>query len=98
MAAIIPNNPFWTLWRGWPIARACPRSIAMGGVKEESGCQWLQRAAQQVEEIEALVVATYPVRRAQLDTLGTEVGHQGEKGGPSKSRRQAESLGARPWS
>ncbi len=54
------------------------------GVKEETVCEWLQRAAQHVEEIEALLFANYPVSRVQLDALWTYVGHKGEKGGTAK--------------
>jgi transposase-like protein len=66
------------------------------GVKEETVNEWLQRAAQHVEEIEALLLANYPVRRAQLDALWTFVGHKGEKGGTVKRRQEAVSGGARP--
>ena len=63
------------------------------GVKEETVCEWLQRAAQHVEEIEAVLLATYPVSRAQLDALWTYVGHKGEKGGTTKKRTEAVSGG-----
>ena len=65
------------------------------GVKEETVCEWLQRAAQQVEEIETVLLATYPVNRAQLDALWTYVGHKGEKGGTRKKKPEAVSGGAR---
>ncbi len=39
------------------------------GVKEETVCASLQQAAQHVEEIEAVMLANYPVSRAQLDAL-----------------------------
>jgi transposase-like protein len=61
------------------------------GVKEETVCEWLHRAAQHVEEIEALLLANYPVRRAQLDALWTFVGHKGEKGGTAKKRLEGAS-------
>jgi len=63
------------------------------GVKEETVCEWLHRAAQHVEEIEAVLLANYPVKRAQLDALWTYVGHKGEKGGTAK-RRPAAPFGA----
>ena len=66
------------------------------GVKEETVCAWLQRAAQHVEEIEALLLANYPVSRVQLDALWTYVGHKGEKGGIVKKRLEAVSGGGRP--
>lgn len=47
-------------------------------------CEWLHRTAQHVEEIEAQLLANYPVSRAQLDALWTYVGHKGEKGGTAK--------------
>jgi transposase-like protein len=61
------------------------------GVKEETVCEWLQRAARHVEEIEALLVANYPVSRVQLDALWTYVGNKGEKGGIAKKRPEAAS-------
>ena len=66
------------------------------GVKEETVCAWLQRAAQHVEELEALLLANYPVSRVQLDALWTYVGHKGEKGGIVKKRLEAVSGGGRP--
>src|SRR5947209_16233141 len=39
------------------------------GVKEETVCECLQRAARHVEEIEAVLLANYPVSHAQLDAL-----------------------------
>jgi hypothetical protein len=59
------------------------------GVKEETVCEWLQRAAEHVEEIEALLVANYAVSRVQLDALWTYVGHKGEKGGTTRKRHEA---------
>src|SRR5437763_13199766 len=66
------------------------------GVKEETVCEWLQRAAQHVEEIEALLLVNYPVSRAQLDALWTYVGHKGEKGGTASKRPEVASGEARP--
>ena len=66
------------------------------GVKEETVCAWLQQAAQHVEEIEAVLLANYPVSRAQLDALWTYVGHKGETGGTLKKRHAAASGEARP--
>ncbi len=59
------------------------------GVKEETVCEWLHRAAGHVEEIEAVLLADYPVSRAQLDALWTYVGHKGEKGGTTNKRHEA---------
>ena len=66
------------------------------GVKEETVCEWLQRVAAQVEEIEAVLLANYPVSRAQLDALWTYVGHKGEKGGTAKKLPRVSSGGVRP--
>jgi len=54
------------------------------GIKEETVLNWLRKAATQVEQIEALLLANYRLTRAQLDALWTYVGHKGEKGGASK--------------
>jgi len=51
------------------------------GVKEETVLAWLRLAAQQVERIEAILLANYPLTRAQLDAMWIYVGHKGEKGG-----------------
>src|SRR2546421_5910782 len=67
------------------------------GVKEETVCTWLQQAAQHVEELEGVLLANYPVSRAQLDALWTYVGHKGEKGGTAKKRPEVASGEARPW-
>ncbi len=64
------------------------------GVKEETVCEWLQRAATHVEQIEAFLLANYPVSRAQLDALWTNVGHKGEKGGTVRKRHEAAFGGA----
>ena len=61
------------------------------GIKEETVVAWLRKAAAHVEEIEALLLANYRLRRAQLDALWTYVGHKGEKGGPTKNRSAAPS-------
>lgn len=65
------------------------------GVKEETVADWLQEAAQQVEEIEALLLANHRLTRVQLDALWTYVGHKGEKGGIQK-RPGAAASGAAP--
>jgi transposase-like protein len=50
------------------------------GVKEETVLAWLHIAAAHVEQIEALLLASYSLTRAQLDALWTYVGNKGEKG------------------
>ena len=59
------------------------------GVKEETVCEWLQRAASHVEQIEALLLANHSLSRVQLDALWTSVGYKGEKGGSVKRRPEA---------
>src|SRR5512136_2315633 len=49
------------------------------GIKEETVMDWLCEAANHVEEIEALLLANYPLTRIQLDAMWTYVGHKGEK-------------------
>jgi hypothetical protein len=49
------------------------------GIKEETIMDWLRKAASHVEEIEALLLANYPLTRVQLDAMWTYVGHKGEK-------------------
>lgn len=45
---------------------------------------WLREAANQVEEIEAILLVNYQLTRIQLDAMWTYVGHKGEKAGISK--------------
>ena len=40
---------------------------------------WLRKAANHVEEIEALLLANHHLTRVQLDAMWTYVGHKGEK-------------------
>jgi hypothetical protein len=40
---------------------------------------WLRKAANHVEEIEALLLAIYLLTRVQLDAMWTFIGHKGEK-------------------
>jgi transposase-like protein len=54
------------------------------GVKEETVLSWLHIAAAHVEQIEALLLATYKLSRAQLDAMWTYVGNKGEKGAMMK--------------
>jgi transposase-like protein len=59
------------------------------GVKEETVLDWLHTAADQVERIEALLLANYQLTRAQLDAMWAYVGNKGEKGGMPKGRSGA---------
>ena len=65
------------------------------GVKEDTLIGWLRKAAAHVQPLEELLLAHYPLRRAQLDALWTYVGHKGEKGGTAKKLRLAVSGAAR---
>lgn len=65
------------------------------GHKEDTLLAWLRAAAQQVEAIEALLLADYRVSRGQLDGLWAYVGHKGEKTAIPKPPKQASS-GAPP--
>ncbi|MDP4157957.1 MAG: hypothetical protein Q8929_20215, partial [Bacillota bacterium] len=61
------------------------------GIKEETVMDWLCKAASHVEEIEALLLANYPLTRVQLDSMWTYVGHKGEKADVSKNPIEAAS-------
>lgn len=76
-----------------PAGSFCWNSDCPEYAKEETVGEWLQRSAQHVEEIEALLLANYPVNRAQLDALWTYVGHKGEKGGTRKKQPEVVSGG-----
>jgi transposase-like protein len=49
------------------------------GHKEDTILAWLRDAAQQVEAIEAVLLADYHLNRGQLDGLWAYVGNKGEK-------------------
>ena len=49
------------------------------GHKEDTLLDWLRAAAQQVEAIEAVLLADYRVSRGQLDGLWVYVGNKGGK-------------------
>ena len=65
------------------------------GVKEETICRWLERAATQVEQIEERLVGAKKLNRVQMDALWTYVGHKGEKGGNQKKKHEGR-FGAEP--
>jgi len=50
------------------------------GVKEDTLRQWLKKAAQQTEAVEALLLANYKLKRVQIDALWTFVQHKGAVG------------------
>lgn len=62
------------------------------GVKEETVCTWLERAACHVEQFEEAIVRKHKLSRVQLDALWTYVGHKGEKGG-SLSKKPEDHFG-----
>jgi transposase-like protein len=51
------------------------------GIKEETVCSWMEKAEEQVKQVEDHVVIPYKLRSVQIDALWTFVGHKGEKGG-----------------
>ena len=51
------------------------------GIKEETVCQWLERASIHINQFEEYIVKNHKLSRVQLDALWTYVGHKGEKGG-----------------
>jgi transposase-like protein len=65
------------------------------GHKEDTLLAWLRAAAQQVEAIEAVLLADYRVSRGQLDGLWAYVGNKGEKKTTPRRPKRASS-GVRP--
>src|SRR5437763_2816574 len=62
------------------------------GIKEETVCKWLEKAATHVEQVEEDLVVPYKLNRVQIDALWSYVGHKGEKGG-SQRRNHEEHFG-----
>jgi transposase-like protein len=60
----------------------------MKGIKEETVCRWMERAATQVEQIEEELVRPKKLSRVQMDALWAYVGHKGEKGGGQKKMHE----------
>ena len=65
------------------------------GIKEETVCRWMERAATQVEQIEEELVGPKKLSRVQMDALWAYVGHKGEKGGGQKKMHEG-SFGEEP--
>lgn len=65
------------------------------GFKEDTILAWLRDAAQHAEQVEAILMAEYPVSQAQVDGLWAYVGHKGEKGAIRKATSAASSGAAR---
>ncbi len=49
------------------------------GINEEAVMDWLREASNQVKEIEAQLLANYPLTRVQLDAIWTYVVINGKK-------------------
>jgi transposase-like protein len=49
------------------------------GFKEDTILAWLREAAQHAEQIEAVLMHDFQIKRGQLDALWAYVGHKGEK-------------------
>lgn len=62
------------------------------GIKEETVCSWLEKAEEQVKQVEEYLVVPHKLSRIQADALWSFVGHKGEKGG-SKKRMKEEPFG-----
>ena len=65
------------------------------GVKEETVCNWLERAASHVEQFEEGIVRKHQLRRVQTAALWTDVEHKGEKGG-SQRKKPEDHCGVEP--
>jgi transposase-like protein len=49
------------------------------GFKEDTILAWLREAAQHAEQVEAVLLSEFKVKRGQLDALWAYVGNKGEK-------------------
>lgn len=56
------------------------------GVKEDTVSSWLKEAANNVEDIEEVLLKDYHVDKAQMDSLWTYVGNKGKKGAMKSTR------------
>jgi transposase-like protein len=65
------------------------------GIKEETVCSWLEKAASHVEQFEESIVRKHKLSRVQTDALWTYVDHKGEKGGIQR-KTQEEHFGVEP--
>ena len=63
------------------------------GFKEDTILGWLREAAEQAEQVEAILMKNYQVKQAQIDGLWAYVGHKGQKGAILRAKK-AESSGA----
>lgn len=58
------------------------------GIKEETVCSWLEKAEEQVKQIDEHLVVPHKLSRIQADVLWSFVDHKGEKGGTQKRRKR----------
>jgi transposase-like protein len=65
------------------------------GFKEDTILGWLRDAAQDAQQVEAVLMADYRVSQAQVDGLWAYVGHKGEKGAILKATSGGPSGAAR---
>ena len=49
------------------------------GIKEDTILRWLREAARHAEQLEAVLMKDFQLKRAQLDGLWSYVGNKGEK-------------------
>lgn len=49
------------------------------GIKEDTILRWLREAARHADELEAVLMKDFQLKRAQLDGLWSYVGNKGEK-------------------
>lgn len=56
------------------------------GIKEETVVDWLLKAKNQIEQIEAVLLANYKFSRVQLDAMWSYAGNKGEKKWPHRDR------------
>ncbi len=58
------------------------------GVKEEAVCQWLERTATHLKQIEEQLMGFCKPSRVQMDALWKYFGHKGEKEGDQKKKHE----------
>ena len=58
------------------------------GIKDETVDSWLEKAEEQVKQVEEYLVIPYKLSRIQADALWSFVVHKGEKGGNQKKRKK----------
>jgi hypothetical protein len=61
------------------------------GYKEDTILKWVRAAGQHADAMEDVLLASYPLKRGQLDSLWAYVGNKGEKKATRKPKRAANS-------